>query len=142
MNKRKHAAIAAAGAAVLIVGFVLLKALPDGKGALQALPYVCIGLGCGAFGHGMGDILGSRALKKDPGLARKLEVEREDERNVALANAAKARAFDAALYLLGALMLAFALMRVELAATLLLAAAYLFITGYSIYWRCRLDKEM
>ncbi len=141
MKSKKSAVIALTGLAILAAGFILLKAVPDG-GAPKVLAYVCIGLGCGAFGHGMGDFLGNRALKRDPGLARQLEVERGDERNIALANAAKARAFDAALYLFGALMLAFALMQVELAAILLLVAAYLFVAGYSIYWRCRLDKEM
>ena len=46
------------------------------------------------------------------------------------------------LYIFGALMLAFVLMQIELAAILLLVAAYLFIVGCSIYYRSKYEKEM
>ena len=45
-------------------------------------------------------------------------------------------------YLFGALMLCFALMQVDLAALLLLVFANLFVEGYAIYCRLRLEKEM
>lgn len=106
------------------------------------MPYVCIGLGCGAFGHGVGDILSRQALKSDPSLAKRIQVEQEDERNIALSNLAKGKAFDLMLYVFGALLVCFALMEIDLAALLLLVAAYLFVVGSSIYYRLKYEKEM
>ncbi len=60
MNKLKSYGMAAAGILILVLGFFLLKAPGDPEGFMQALPYVCIGLGCGMFGHGMGTVVSSR----------------------------------------------------------------------------------
>ena len=130
------------GAGAAAAGFVLQLTTASYGSFLWVLSAVLIGLGCGAFGHGLGDLLSQRALKDAPELARRLEIEATDERNVALANAAKAKAFDQMLYIFGALMLAFVLMQIELAAILLLVAAYLFIVGCSIYYRSKYEKEM
>ena len=45
-------------------------------------------------------------------------------------------------FVFGALMLTFALMEVELAAVLLLVAAYLFVEFSAVYYRCKLEKQM
>lgn len=122
-------------------GLWLLRAGAD-PGAAGALPYLCIGMGCGLFGHGAGELMAARALKSDPALQRRLEVERMDERNRAIADRAKGKAFDRMTFVYGALMLTFALMEVELAAVLLLVAAYLFVEFSAVYYRCKLEKQM
>lgn len=125
-----------AGAALFVLGFFLLRqdlALP--------LPYVCIGVGCGLFGHGMGEILSRKAIEKYPEIQKQIEIEQKDERTVAIANMAKAKAFDAMLFLFGALMLSYGLMQADLAVILLLVAAYLFIVGYYVYFQCKFTKE-
>ena len=141
-GKVGKAAVVVLGAGAAAVGFVVQLTTASYGSFLWVLSAVLIGLGCGAFGHGLGDLLSQRALKDAPELARRLEIEATDERNVALANAAKAKAFDQMLYIFGALMLAFVLMQIELAAILLLVAAYLFIVGCSIYYRSKYEKEM
>lgn len=141
-GKVGKAAVVVLGAGAAAVGFALQLTTASYGSFLWVLSAVLIGLGCGAFGHGLGDLLSQRALKDAPELARRLEIEATDERNVALANAAKAKAFDQMLYIFGALMLAFVLMQIELAAILLLVAAYLFIVGRSIYYRSKYEKEM
>ena len=141
-GKVGKAAVVVLGAGAAAVGFVLQLTTASYGSFLWVLSAVLIGLGCGAFGHGLGDLLSQRALKDAPELARRLEIEATDERNVALANAAKAKAFDQMLYIFGALMLAFVLMQIELAAILLLVAAYMFIVGCSIYYRSKYEKEM
>ncbi len=83
-----------------------------------------------------------QALKSDPSLAKRIQVEQEDERNIALSNLAKGKAFDLMLYVFGALLVCFALMEIDLAALLLLVAAYLFVVGSSIYYRLKYEKEM
>lgn len=122
-------------------GLWLLRSGAD-LGAARALPYLCIGAGCGIFGYGAGELLAARAVKGDPALQRRLEVERADERNRAIADRAKGKAFDRMTFVYGALMLTFALMEVELAAVLLLVAAYLFVEFSAVYYRCKLEKQM
>ena len=130
------------GVALLAAGFILLKIFPIPWGLLRILPYVCIGFGCGIFGHGMGSLAAQRARRKNPDLARQMDIDAADERNVMLSNIAKSKAFDLMSYVFGALMVSFALMEVDLAALLLLVAAYLFVEGYGIYIRLKLEKEM
>ncbi len=104
--------------------------------------YVRMGLGCGAFGYGLGGMVNSRVIRNNPQLKRQLEIEQNDERNIALSNRAKAKAYDAMLYVFGALMVAFAIMGVEMPAVLLLVAAYLFAVGYFIFHLNRYNRQM
>ena len=94
------------------------------------------------LGQGVGQLVQRRALQKDPELARQQAIEVGDERNIQLAQRAKAKAFDLMVFVFGALLLAFALMQVDLTAILLLVGAYLLVQGYAVYCRIRLEKEM
>lgn len=129
------------GLLVVAAGLWLLRSGAD-LGVAQTLPYLCIGGGCGLFGYGAGELLAARALKGDPALQKRIEVERGDERNRALSDRAKSRAFDRMTFVYSALMFTFALMEVELAAVLLLVAAYLFVEFSAVYDRCKLEKQM
>ena len=142
MKKIKNYLFAVGGILLIAVGLGLVKGIPEPAGLLRALPYLCIGIGCGSFGYGMGELVTHRVLKNDPELARQREIDSKDERNIMLSGLAKARAYDLMTYVFGALMIAFALMNVEISAVLLLVAAYLFVVGYSIYYRIKLEKEM
>lgn len=130
------------GVFVLAIGLVLVKTLANPQGFMLALPYVCIGLGCGAFGHGMGNIISRRTMKNNPDIQKQLEIDKNDERNIAIANRAKGKAYDIMTFVFGALMVTFALMGINVIAVLLLVFAYLFIQGCGIYYRCKYDKEM
>ncbi|WP_340021339.1 DUF6442 family protein [Paenibacillus sp. FSL K6-1096] len=131
-----------AGLLLLAGSLYLIRTTPDPQGVLRSLPYVCIGIGCGLFGGGMGELIGRRALKNSPAIAKQLEINKNDERNVAIANRAKAKAYDMMVFVFGALMLAFALMETELTVVLLLVFAYLFTIGYGTYYRLKYDREM
>lgn len=109
---------------------------------LRTLPFICIGLGSGLFGSGMGELIGQRALKNSPAIAKQMEINKNDERNIAIATRAKAKAYDMMVFVFGALMLAFALMETELTVVLLLVFGYLFTIGYGIYYRFKYDREM
>ncbi|MBM6715094.1 hypothetical protein H6B15_00230 [Gemmiger formicilis] len=139
-SKSKEIVFVVVGLLLVAVGFLMLRGMPEAWGG--PLPYLCLGIGAGAFGWGSGELLKQRALKGDPKLEKQLEVAALDERNVALANRAKARAFDCMLYIFGALMLAFALMKADLVFILLLVGAYLLVVGISVYYYIRYDKEM
>ena len=122
------------GILLAAIGFVLLRRYADSQGVMAVLPFVCIGVGCGAFGHGMGGMLSRKALKGSPDLQKQLEIEQKDERNIAISNIM--------LFVYGALMLSFALMQVDLAAILLFVFCYLLVLGCSIYYRVKYEKEM
>ncbi len=130
------------GVGLLVGGLYFIKTIEDPQGMLRALPYICVGLGCGIFGHGMGEIIVQSAMKKDPAAAKQLEIDKKDERNLAIANRAKAKAYDMMVFVLGALITAIALMAIDLIVVLLLVFAYLFILGYCSYYRVKYYKEM
>ena len=130
------------GLVLVAVGLYLIKTSGDPQGMMRALPYVCIGIGCGLFGHGMGNMISERAIYGDPELQKKLDIEKNDERNLAIANNAKGKAFDMMTFVFGALMVSFALMGVDMIAVLLLVFAYLFVHGFEIYYRLKFDREM
>jgi len=130
------------GLILLAAGLYLIKNSAEPQGVMIALPYILVGLGCGVFGHGTGELISRRALKNSPDLAKKIMIEQNDERNIALVNRAKGKAYDLMVPVFGSLMIAFALMGVDLIALLLLVAAYLFICGSSVYYRIRYEKEM
>ena len=140
-GKIKYALIAL-GILLLAGGLILTLRGANLPRTAQIAAYVCIGVGCGLFGHGMGEVVSARARRADPEGFRQKDIETKDERNIALANRSKAKAFDVMTFVFGALMIAFALMGVDTAALLLLVFAYLFVHGCVIYYRSRLEKEM
>ena len=136
--KAKYGIISLLGLAAVVAGFILVRM---GAG-IAPLPYVLLGVGCGAFGWGAGELLKRRAVEDDPEIEKRLRIEQQDERNRTIADRAKARAYDAALYIFSALMLCFALMQVELAVILLLVGAYLLVVGVSIYYYVKYNHEL
>ncbi len=141
-KKNFNAFITIVGLLLLATGLILLKVLANSQGTLLVVPYVCIGLGCGAFGHGVGDLVHNKVAKNNPQFQKQMEIDKNDERNIAIANKAKAKAYDSMIYVFGALMVTFALMSVDMVAILLLVAAYLFVVGFSVYYLNKYHKEM
>lgn len=128
------------GILLLGIGFYLLKALPNMVNS--PIPYVLIGIGSGTFGSGVAGMINGRIMKNSPEIAKQKEIEQNDERNLAISYKAKAKAYDCMVFVFGALMLSFALMKAELKTTLLLVFAYLFVVGYGLFFRAKYDKEM
>lgn len=138
----KYVALAAFGFILFVAGLALAISLPDAQGIMRTLPYICVGIGSGIFGENLGTAIKNRHLKKDPNAAKQLEIDTKDERNVAINNRAKAKAFDLMLIVYGALMLAFALMRVDMYVVLAFVAAYLFVVFSMVYYINKYHKEM
>ena len=139
---KKSVAFTFIGVFLILLGFVLLKTVSASQGFFAVLPYICLGFGCGAFGHGIGDLVNICTLKKYPKLKKQAEIEEKDERNIAVSNRAKGKAYDLMLYLFGALMIIFVLMDADLSVILLLVASYLIVTGVFIYYLVKYQKEM
>ena len=142
MKKTNDYVLVFLGVILFVIGLYMLKTVSDPKGILLTIPYICIGVGCGSFGAGMGNLIEKKALKNNPELARKIEIDQNDERTIAVEARAKSKAFDMMLFVFGALMLSFALMNINLGVLLLLVGAYLFIISYSVYYRFKYEKEM
>lgn len=128
------------GLLLLAAGLLALKWAPARQGALVALPYVCIGLGCGALGSGISGVVNRKIMRDNPQLQKQLAIEQSDERNIALSN--RAKAFDAMLYIFSAALLALSLMKLPLMAILILTGAYLAVIGYFIFYLNKYHKEM
>ena len=129
--------------AVMAALGLLLMALSWGQsGSNSPWPYPRTGIGAGLFGQGTGELVSRRALRDSPELRRQLEIVQKDERNIAIASRAKGKAYDMMTYAFGALIVSFAVMRVQMAVVWMLVLVYLFVHGYALYWRCRYEKEM
>ena len=142
MKKAFDYIVAISGLLLLGVGLALLKLIANPQGVMLTLPYICIEVGCGMFGHGLGNVVSNRVAKNNPELKKQIEIDKNDERNVAVSNQAKAKAYDMMLYIFGALMIAFALMGVGVAAVLMLVFAYLLVVGFFIYYLNKFNNEM
>lgn len=129
------------GILMLGSGLFLIKAITNPLGIMKALPYICIGLGCGLLGHGLGNVISRKSLKNSPDLQKQLEIYKNDERNIAIGNSAKAKAYEMMIFVFGALMLSYALMGIDMIAVLLLVFSYLFVIAYGLYYRFKYDKE-
>ena len=70
-----------------------------------------------------------------------MEIEKKDERNIAIANQAKAKAYDAMVPVFGVLMIVFALMNVAMTPILLLVATYLLVVGVNVFYLNKYQKE-
>lgn len=138
-NNVKSTIVTVIGLIIFVAGLLAVKHFNLGN---QTAPYLCIGLGCGVFGQGLGELITRRSEKRHPEIARQREIEKNDERNIALRDRAQAKAYRMMIPVFGALFLAFALMNVELRVILLLVAAYLYICGCSVYYNIRYGKEM
>ena len=141
-KEAKYYYLSVFGFILLGLGLYLSKTIIEPEGIMRALPYVCIGLGCGILGHGVGEIISYKALKNSPDIRKQINIEKLDERNILITSRAKAKAYDMMVFIFGALMLTFALMRIDMIAILLLVFAYLFIIAYGLYYRYKLNKKL
>ena len=134
--------ITAIGILMLVSGLILVKTISEPTGIMSTLPYILVGLGCGIFGGGIAETIKLRTIKNHPDIKKQMEINENDERNIVIANRAKAKAYDMMVFVFGALMLAFALMGTDMVSALMLVFAYLFVIGYGIFYRIKYDKEM
>lgn len=143
MKKRLSSTIIAiSGIALIVCGVVLIKTLENLNEYMLTLSYICIGVGCGVFGHGMRNFITIKTAHQNPEFQKQMDILRKDERNVAISNRAKSKGYDLMTYAFGALILVFALMGVDLIPLLLLVFTYLAVQLYALYHRIKFDKEM
>lgn len=144
MNKKisLNSVLIFVGILMAVTGALLIKQTPEPQGIMVFLPYVCLSIGCGVFGHGVGKVINTKTLEHDPELQKQIRINETDERNLAISNRAKAKAYDIMISVYGILMVALAMMDVDVIVVLLLVFTYLFVIGCHIYYRHKYDKEM
>lgn len=149
MSGRKYNAnpvMLIAGLVLMCGGFGLLalfKANVAADELYKILSIFMIIIGCGLFGSAAGELLKKKAYKNHPQEARQIAIEEKDERNIAINDRAKGKAFDIMSGTFGGLFLILALLSsIDFFALLLLLAAYSFVHGVRIYYLVRFRKEM
>jgi hypothetical protein len=141
-NIQKYWLYSSLGFIILAIGAVLAKVTRNTEGIMQTLPYIFIGIGAGIFGQNLGTAFSILAAKKDPKLAKEMEINEKDERIITIRNMAKAKAYDIMIMAFGALMMAFALMNVNWIVVLSFVAVYLFVIFSNIYFISKYSKEL
>jgi hypothetical protein len=134
--------LSAIGFVIMGIGLALIKLLPEADGILKTLPPLCVGAGAGIFGGNLGVAIKNKTVLKYPQVAKQIEIEEKDERNQAIGNKAKARAYDLMIYAYGSVLLAFALLQVDIYIILTLIAVYLFFVFTNVYYLSKYHKEM
>lgn len=138
----RYVVLAAVGVALFAVGLALIFLNPDAEGMMTTLPYLCVGVGSGLFGGNLGTALRNRKMIHDPQAAKQLEIAQKDERNRAIRDKAKAKAYDMMIFVFAAVLLAFTLMGVDPYVVLILVAVYLFFIFTNVYFAIKYNKEM
>lgn len=81
--------------------FIYQKTLGMDK-TVVVIPYIFIATGCGILGHFTGNLIQYYSTKGNEELKRQIEIEKNDERNVLIAEKSKAKAYDLMIYLFAA----------------------------------------
>lgn len=139
---RGHYILAAVGVILFIAGIVLVILFSESRGIMKTLPSICLGIGAGFCGGGFSGVIRCRQMQKNPQLAKQAEIDTKDERNIAIANKAKAATYNFTLIIFAALILFLALVQAETYITLVFVGAYLLIIFLHIYFLTRYHKEM
>ena len=130
------------GAILIIMSAMSLFFLREEGYTYTVAGYVVFGIGFGLLGDALGRFNSMKLEQKDPERMKTIRVEKSDERNISIAEKAKAKAFSFMTYLYAAVLMVLAIMRVELRALLVMVAAYLLVMLFSLFVKLKLYKEM
>ncbi len=141
-NKKEQILLTALGLIMLVAGYILIKTAGELEGLTELLAYLLVAFGCGIFGHSIGSIIEHKATNKYPELAKNIEIEAKDERNISISNKSKAKAYDIMIFIYGGIVLCLALMNAELKLILMLCISYLFVVFTELYYKMKYEKCM
>ena len=142
-SKARYGICALLGLVSVVAGIMVRPHTVDDTGTLlQAIPYLLISIGAGVFGRSIRFTFKRYATKTATPMAKQREIEEKDERNIALRNQAKAKAFDLMFYAIGALLITFAFTEVSKTVVLSLGGTYLIVLVSTIYYAIKVNKSM
>lgn len=138
----KNLVFALFGLALIVLGIFSHAMVTSIDRGIVAIPYLLIGIGCGIFGHFTGNIISYFSTKNNEELKRQIEIEKNDERNLLIAEKSKSKAYDLMIYLFAAMLIMFSLMGVDKLQIIIVVAIYLSIQIYALYWRSKFERTM
>ena len=141
MKNKKYIFITVLGVLLIIFGGYSVKHFELTE-TLEIISYLAIGLGSGLFGSGVGSLIKEFSTLKNPEVAKSIRIEENDERNIAIAQEAKSRAFTLMNFLYGGVFLTFILMKVELKYLLVMISLYVIVNIYAVIVANNLRKKM
>ena len=127
---------------ILACGVCMLGVFVVTGEAQKTLSGLLIGVGAGVFGACFANLVTALVQAKSPQYAKRVEIEKTDERNQRINTLAKAKAYDAMVTLFGLLMISFVLMGESLRAVLFMVGAYLLVTAIHIFYVSRFSKML
>lgn len=130
------------GIGLVLVGFLFHNKIVSTDKMIATIPYIFIGFGCGIFGHFMDNLIKYFSTKNHEELERQIRIDKNDERNIIIAEKSKAKAYDLMIYLFASLLIIFSLMGVDKLAIIMIVAIYLSIQIYALYWRSKFESKM
>ena len=130
------------GIGLVVVGFLLHKYSLSTDKMIVTIPYIFIGVGCGIFGHFMDNLIKYFSTKNHKELERQIQIDKNDERNILIAEKSKAKAYDLMIYLFASMLIIFSLMGVDKLAIIMIVAIYRSIQIYALYWRSKFENKM
>lgn len=130
------------GVVLVAVGLYIYQKTVGMDKTVVVIPYIFIAIGCGILGHFTGNLIQYYSTKNNEELKRQIEIEKNDERNVLIAEKSKAKAYDLMIYLFAAMLIIFSLMGADKLQILVLVAIYLSLQIYALYWKSKFESRM
>lgn len=130
------------GVVLVALGLYIYQKTLGMDKTVVVISYIFIAIGCGILGHFTGNLIQYYSTKNNEELKRQIEIEKNDERNVLIAEKSKAKAYDLMIYLFAAMLIIFSLMGADKLQILVLVAIYLSLQIYALYWKSKFESRM
>lgn len=130
------------GVVLVALGLYIYQKTLGMDKTVVVIPYIFIAIGCGILGHFTGNLIQYYSTKNNEELKRQIEIEKNDERNVLIAEKSKAKAYDLMIYLFAAMLIIFSLMGADKLQLVVLVAIYLSLQIYALYWKSKFESRM
>ena len=130
------------GVVLVALGLYIYQKTVGMDKTVVVIPYIFIAIGCGILGHFTGNLIQYYSTKNNEEFKGQIEIEKNDERNVLIAEKSKAKAYDLMIYLFAAMLIIFSLMGADKLQILVLVAIYLSLQIYALYWKSKFESRM
>jgi len=141
-NQKSYIISCIIGAAMIITGALLAIFYTVPQGIMQTLPFVLVGIGFGSFGGGLGGAVSIHMMKNDSNMAKQIQIEENDERNINIEHKAKAKTDSFMSVLLLELTIFLAMMQVKPLVVLVFVGAIFLRIFVLFYFLNKYRKEM
>ena len=128
---------------LLILGIIMISvSLIFHSDTYKNILGLSLGIGAGLFGMSIAQLYNKHAVEKNPEIAKRTEIELNDERNIAIRDRAKAKAGDITHWLTIIISFLTILIDAPLWVTLAIVIFFLLYDILGIIFVCKYQKEM